>query len=117
MPTGSLLGLAPVPRFLAATGLAFFPIFAANLIFASRFRDTADPTAAFGANLLGAMFGGTLEYLSLITGYRALLIVVAILYALAYVTFRVGGPRRRARSARRPVRGGLVRLTRIARRL
>ncbi len=91
VPTGSLLGLAPVPRFLAATGLAFFPIFAANLIFASRFRDTADPTAAFGANLLGAMFGGTLEYLSLITGYRALLIVVAILYALAYVTFRVGG--------------------------
>ncbi len=92
VPTGSLLGLAPVPRFLAATGLAFFPIFAANLIFASRFRDTADPTAAFGANLLGAMFGGTLEYLSLITGYRALLIVVAILYALAYVTFRAGGP-------------------------
>jgi SAM-dependent methyltransferase len=92
VPTASLLGLAPVPRFLAATVLAFFPIFAANLIFASRFRDTADPTAAFGANLLGAMFGGTLEYLSLITGYRSILIVVAILYGLAYVTFRTGGP-------------------------
>ena len=91
VPTGSLLSLAPVPRFLAATGLAFFPIFAANLIFASRFRDTADPTAAFGANLLGAMVGGTLEYLSLITGYRAILIVVAILYGLAYITFRTGG--------------------------
>ncbi|HTG46430.1 MAG TPA: spermidine synthase [Actinomycetota bacterium] len=91
VPTASLLALAPVPRFVAATALAFFPIFAANLIFASRFRDTADPTAAFGANLLGAMFGGTLEYLSLITGYRALLIVVAVLYGLAYVTFRSGG--------------------------
>jgi hypothetical protein len=30
------------------------------------------------------MVGGALEYLALITGYGALLIVVAILYALAY---------------------------------
>ena len=92
VPTDALLGLAPVPRFLAATALAFFPIFSANLIFAERFRDTADPTAAFGANLLGAMFGGSLEYISLITGYRSLLFVVAILYGLAYVTFRTKVP-------------------------
>jgi hypothetical protein len=39
---------------------------------------------AFGANLLGAMVGGVLEYVSLITGYRALLIVVAALYAAAF---------------------------------
>jgi len=32
------------------------------------------------------MVGGTIEYLSLITGYRLLLIVVAVLYALAFVT-------------------------------
>ncbi len=85
VPTGALLGLPTVPRLLAAAGLAFFPIFVANLIFAERFRDTADPTAAFGANLLGAMVGGTLEYLSLLTGFRALLLLVAGLYAVAYV--------------------------------
>ncbi len=39
---------------------------------------------AFASNLLGAMVGGALEYLALITGYRTLLIVVAALYALAY---------------------------------
>jgi SAM-dependent methyltransferase len=86
VPTDALLGFAILPRFLIATGLAFLPIFAANLIFAERFRDTADPTAAFGANLLGAMLGGTLEYLSLLIGFRALLFVVAVLYVLAYVT-------------------------------
>jgi SAM-dependent methyltransferase len=86
VPTDTLLGFAVVPRFVIATALAFFPIFVANLIFAERFRDTADPTAAFGANLLGAMLGGTLEYLSLLIGFRALLFVVAGLYGLAYLT-------------------------------
>ena len=62
-----------MPRLIAATALAFFPIFVANLVFASRFRDTERSTAAFGANLLGAMFGGLLEYVSLVTGYRSLL--------------------------------------------
>ena len=70
---------------LTAVALAFFPIFVANLIFAERFRDTADPTAAFGANLLGAMVGGTLEYLSLLIGFRGLLFLVAALYGAAYL--------------------------------
>jgi SAM-dependent methyltransferase len=86
VPTDALLGLSVVPRFLLAITLAFFPIFVANLIFAERFRDTANPTAAFGANLLGAMLGGTLEYLSLLVGFRSLLFVVAALYAVAYLT-------------------------------
>ena len=86
VPTDALLGFSVLPRFLLATTLAFFPIFVANLIFAERFRDTADPTAAFGANLLGAMLGGTLEYLSLLVGFRALLFVVAALYLVAYLT-------------------------------
>jgi hypothetical protein len=86
VPTEALLSFSVVPRFLIATAVAFFPIFVANLIFAERFRDTADPTAAFGANLLGAMLGGTLEYLSLLIGFRALLFVVAGLYLLAFLT-------------------------------
>jgi hypothetical protein len=40
---------------------------------------------AFASNLLGAMVGGTLEYLALLTGYGALLLIVAALYALAYL--------------------------------
>jgi hypothetical protein len=84
MPQSSLLGLPVVLRFLAATALAFGPIYFANLIFAQRFKDTSSSTTAFGANLLGAIVGGILEYLSLITGFRFLLVVVTVLYGLAY---------------------------------
>ncbi|TML86414.1 MAG: spermidine synthase [Actinobacteria bacterium] len=89
VPQSSLLALAPVPRFFAATALAFAPIFLANLVFAQRFRNVAFSTTAFGANLLGAMAGGVLEYLALVTGYRFLLIVVALLYAAAFAATRV----------------------------
>ena len=85
VPPHALLELGPVPRFLTAVTLAFFPIFTANLVFTERFKNTGDSTAAFGANLLGAMFGGLLEYSALIVGYRALLIVTAVLYGLAFL--------------------------------
>src|SRR6266704_2720601 len=88
VPQESLLALTPVPRFALAVLIAFAPIFLANLVFTQRFRDVGDSTVAFAANLLGAMVGGVIEYLSLITGYRALLIVVAGLYGLAFLTGR-----------------------------
>jgi Spermine/spermidine synthase domain len=78
------------PRLVAAATVAFMPIFLANLVFAGRFRDVGDSTSAFGANLLGAMVGGLLEYGALVTGYQALLILVAILYGLAWWLGRVG---------------------------
>jgi hypothetical protein len=88
IPPANLLSLPPVPRFLAATALAFAPVFVANLVFAQRFRDVGSSAVAFGANLLGAMLGGVLEYIALLTGYRFLLVVVAALYLLAYVSWR-----------------------------
>src|SRR2546423_1356049 len=84
-----LLRLSVLPRFLVAVAVAFVPIFLANLVFAKRFRDVAASNLAFGANLLGAMVGGILEYLSLLTGYRVLLIVVAVLYAAAFALQRL----------------------------
>jgi Spermine/spermidine synthase domain len=88
VPPGALLSLSPLPRFVVAVVIAFAPIFLANMVFAHRFRDTGDSTTAFGANLLGAMIGGILEYTSLIVGYRWLLVFVALLYGLAFVTGR-----------------------------
>jgi Spermine/spermidine synthase domain len=88
VPQESLLSLTIVPRFTAAVLLAFAPIFLANLVFTQRFRDIGDSTVAFAANLLGAMVGGAIEYVSLITGYRALLILVAGLYGMAFLTGR-----------------------------
>jgi SAM-dependent methyltransferase len=93
VPPEELLRLSVVLRFLAAVALAFGPVFFANLIFAQRFRETASSTTAFGANLLGAMVGGLLEYGSLVIGYRSLLLVVAVLYALAFATSPTTAPR------------------------
>jgi hypothetical protein len=83
-----VLRLDFVGRFVVACLLAFTPILIANVIFAQRFRDAGDSVTAFGANLLGAMLGGILEYASLLTGYRTLLILVAVLYGLALVSGR-----------------------------
>ena len=88
IPPSSLLSLSPLPRFVVAVIIAFAPIFLANMVFAQRFRDTGDSGTAFGANLLGAMVGGILEYASLIVGYRWLLVLVALLYGLAFITGR-----------------------------
>jgi Spermine/spermidine synthase domain len=90
-----LLQLSIVPRFLVATAVAFVPVFLANLVFAKRFRDVAVSNVAFGANLLGAMVGGVLEYASLVTGYRVLLILVGSLYAAAFGLQRFQVGRRR----------------------
>ena len=84
-----LLTLAVVPRFVAAIVIAFAPVFLANLVFARRFRDVSASNLAFAANLLGAMVGGVLEYASLLTGYRALLILIAVLYAFAFALQRL----------------------------
>ena len=91
VPTSALLGLPLAARFGAAAALAFAPVFMANLVFAQRFRDTGDSSLAFGANLLGSMVGGVLEYTSLIFGYRWLLVLVAALYGLAFLTSRLRG--------------------------
>ncbi len=86
VPQESLLGLPVIPRFLAGSALAFAPVFLANLVFAQRFSGVEATGTAFAANLLGAMVGGTLEYIALITGYRFLLVLVAVLYGLAFAT-------------------------------
>lgn len=88
LPLERLLVLPVALRFALAVAVAFAPIFFANLIFAGRFRDVSSSTVAFGANLLGAMTGGLLEYMSLVTGYRALLVVVGLLYLGAFTIER-----------------------------
>ena len=93
VPTSWLLAQAPVARLVLAGGLAFLPIFTANLIFADRFSDEREPTVAFGANVLGAVLGGVLEYVALLTGYRGLLFMVAAAYAMALVSTRLSAAR------------------------
>jgi hypothetical protein len=91
LPEESLLALPLLPRWACGAAVAFAPILCANLIFAQRFRDVSSSTVAFGANLLGAMVGGAIEYVALISGYRFLLVIVAVLYGLAFLTAKARG--------------------------
>jgi hypothetical protein len=84
VPNSALLALPLLPRVVAAVALAFTPIYLANVAFAKRFATTDDSRAAFAVNILGAMVGGCLEYLALLTGYRNLLVLTALLYLAAF---------------------------------
>lgn len=93
IPSHSLLQLNPSLRLFTASALAFTPILFANLIFAARFKATANATDAFAANMCGCIAGGLLEYSSLIIGYQNLLILVAILYFSAYAWMKLSQPK------------------------
>ncbi len=84
LPPDSLLLDPPWVRYVIASVLAFAPIFFANLVFSYSFRDTKAADMAFASNLLGAVVGGAVEYVALISGYAWLLILVAGLYLLAW---------------------------------
>jgi hypothetical protein len=83
LPPEALLLSNPVIRYILASALAFAPVFLANIIFTNSFRDSETADIAFASNLLGIIVGAGLEYFSMLTGYRLLLIPVIIFYALA----------------------------------
>jgi len=60
--------------------LVFSPVLCAGLLFGSAIAKSTSLTRDYGTNLLGAMVGGVGEYLSLVTGFRALLLVIAVCY-------------------------------------
>jgi hypothetical protein len=72
-------------RYILAAALAFAPVFFANLVFSYSFRDTKTADMAFASNLVGAVVGGAVEYIALISGYGFLLVVVAGLYLGAWL--------------------------------
>jgi hypothetical protein len=78
-------------RYAIGSAIAFAPVFFANLVFTFSFKESDAADLAFGANLVGAMVGGVLEWSALITGYQALLIVVAVVYLLAWAVRPAAG--------------------------
>ena len=83
MPVGRVTFESRAAESLFYGLLVFSPVFCAGLLFSHSFRRSASTATDFGANLLGAMVGGVGEYLSLLAGYRFLLILVAACYLLA----------------------------------
>lgn len=84
LPIDSLLVGGAAGRYLLASALLFSPIFFANLIYSSLFREARLASSAYGANLLGAMVGGAAEYLALLTGYSFLIVIAGGFYLVAF---------------------------------
>jgi len=87
-----ILGASGLARLAWSVLVVPLPIFFAGLIFSTGFRSVTDTAAAFGVNLLGAMVGGFAEYLSMVTGLRALLLVVMGFYLLSLITMPRASP-------------------------
>lgn len=80
IPIGRVAFDSRVAESVFYAALVFSPILCAGLLFGSAIARSTSLTRDYGTNLLGAMVGGVGEYLSLVTGFRALLFVIAICY-------------------------------------
>ncbi len=82
------------------------PIFFAGLIFSMTFRDAQDSATLLGANLIGATAGGFCEYISMVSGTRALTLLVIAAYGASFLCLRARGGRHGTARAIVPVRTG-----------
>jgi hypothetical protein len=97
LPDSALLSVTPTAlRYGLASLVAFLPIFLANLVFAGTFKATGKAAdVAFASNLIGIMVGGMLEYAALLWGYRHLLLLAMLFYALSALLLANPRPWRR----------------------
>jgi len=84
-PVGWLHTLPLLARGVAGGLLTGLPIGLAGVIVPMLLKRAKDPAVALGANLLGAVLGGCLEYFSMYGGLRAVALLALVLYLIAYL--------------------------------
>ncbi len=87
LPIGAVSFASLSAETLFYSVLTFSPVLLAGLLFSGSLKQTTDVSGAYGANLLGAMLGGVAEYLALVTGYRLLLVAIALCYVAAIALY------------------------------
>ena len=91
-PTGLLLSINAAARLAFSLLFVGTPVFFASLCFAALFGKRVEAGVAFGWNLLGAVAGGLLEFLSMFTGLKDLLLLAVIAYLAAAFIHRRSAP-------------------------
>jgi len=77
-------GFLPYYEKAAIVGvLTALPVFFSGIVFIRSFASVPGKDLALGANLIGALVGGLLQSVTFITGIKALLLIVAVLYCAA----------------------------------
>jgi hypothetical protein len=88
IPIGRISFESRAVESLFYAALEFSPILCAGLLFGSAIRRSTAVARDYGTNLLGAMAGGVAEYISLVTGFRMLLLIIAACYVGAILARR-----------------------------
>lgn len=88
VPSQTLLAMPPAPRAVVAVALFLGPVYFGGLIFARLISDETRLFEAYGSNVLGAVLGGSAEYLSLILGFRFLLALALAFYLAVFLLLR-----------------------------
>lgn len=88
VPREAILGLDFSGRLLWTVFAVPLPVFFAGIIFSTTFRESAFPSAVFGANLVGAMLGGFCEYLRMAVGDHLLSLLIIAAYLGSLVALR-----------------------------
>lgn len=76
-------------KFFLAGFIVALPIFFSGLLFSRSFNQTNQLAESFGANLLGAFFGGIIENSAMIIGIHALTIIAIMFYVAAVFSARL----------------------------
>ncbi len=90
LPMGSMLehSTNQAVTYTIISLVTFLPVLMAAMIFAVSFDRVTQSTRALAFNILGAVIGALLEYISNYTGINALLLVVLALYGVSYLFAR-----------------------------
>ncbi len=78
--------LSFTPRAAMVGLLTSLPMLFSGIVFIRSFAEVKLRNHAMGANLFGALVGGLLQSLTFLTGIQALLLIVAALYAAAWLS-------------------------------
>ena len=74
---------------LATLGVLTCPIFFSGILFSTCLASVEDVSSVMAINLLGAIFGGMLEYNSMYFGFQFLYLLALALYGLAWLSAKV----------------------------
>lgn len=89
-PVQTLLEFSFPLRVLGAALLIGMPVFFAGICFSKLFKQEPHVGYPFGMNMIGAMAGGSVEYLSMLIGMRNIWLILLLVYFLAYLCNRLG---------------------------
>lgn len=86
-PLEALNRLTPFPWALSSIVLLTLPLFFSGMIFSELLRRAGETSRPLASNLTGSVFGGMLEYTSILWGVQSLYVTATVIYALGFLTF------------------------------